>query len=227
VPLTVFAFLGGALAIGVGFGSQNILNNFISGLIILAERPIRVGDLVEIDGLYGNIQHVGARSTRVKTGSNLEIIVPNSRFLENNVSNWTLSNDEIRAVVGVGVAYGSPTREVSRLLRKAVTDNPEIRDEPAPIVLFNEFGDNALHFEVHFWIKMRTIMQRQRMESEVRHTIDDLLDDAGITIAFPQRDVHIDSVKPLEINVRNIGDETVEFPRSSDAAFCESRARAA
>ena len=115
LPLTVFAFMGGAVAIGVGFGSQNVLNNFMSGLILLAERPIRVGDLVDIDGLYGTIEHVGARSTRVKTGSNLEIIVPNSKFLENNVTNWTLSDARIRVSVQVGVAYGTPTGKVSRV----------------------------------------------------------------------------------------------------------------
>ena len=218
VPLTVFAFMGGAVAIGVGFGSQNILNNFISGLIILTERPIRVGDLVEIDGLYGTIEQVGARSTRVKTGSNLEIIVPNSRFLENNVTNWTLSDDQIRAMVSVGVAYGSPTRKVTRLLREAVAKYPEILSEPEPIVLFEEFGDNALLFEVHFWINMRTMMQRRRIESEVRHTIDDLFAEAGITIAYPQRDLHIDSLKPLEVNLRRVSSEETSFPRISDAA---------
>ena len=115
IPLTVFTFLGGAAAIAVGFGSQNILNNFISGLIILGEQPIRIGDLVEIDGLHANIEHIGPRSTRVRTGSNLEIIVPNSRFLENNVTNWTLSNNEIRVCVSVGVSYGSPVDQVLKV----------------------------------------------------------------------------------------------------------------
>ena len=122
------------------FGSQNILNNFISGLIILGEQPIRVGDLVEIEGLHANIEHIGTRSTRVRTGANLEIIVPNSRFLENNVTNWTLSNNEIRVCVTVGVAYGSPVDQVLTLLRQSVEDEPQALNEPQPIVLFNEFG---------------------------------------------------------------------------------------
>lgn len=201
IPLTVFTFMGGAVAIGVGFGSQNVLNNFISGLILLAERPIRVGDLVDIDGLYGTIEHIGARSTRVRTGSNLEIIVPNSKLLENNVTNWTLSDTRIRTSVNVGVSYGSPTRQVENLLRDALHDNSKILAEPEPIILFTEFGDNSLNFEVHFWIHMRTMMDGRRVESEVRHTIDRLCRQADISIAFPQRDVHLDSAAPIEVNL--------------------------
>ena len=208
LPLTVFAFMGGAIAIGVGFGSQNVLNNFISGLIILAERPIRVGDLVDIDGLCGTIEAIGARSTRVKTGSNLEIIVPNSKFLENNVSNWTLSNTQIRTMVTVGVAYGSPTKDVERILRKAVTTHPNVLDDPEPTILFKEFGDNSLNFEVHFWVRMRTVMQGEKVASDVRFAIDDLFRRADITIAFPQRDVHLEASAPIEVHVRDLMDAT-------------------
>ena len=206
VPLTVFAFLGGAVAIGVGFGSQNILNNFISGLILLFERPIRVGDLVDVDGVYGNIERVGARSTRIRTGANLEIIVPNSRLLENNVTNLTLSDERFRACVSVGVAYGSPTRQVAEILQQVVHEHPDVFNEPEPIILFKEFGDNSLAFEVHFWIRMRTLMQRQRIESAVRHLIDDRFREANITIAFPQRDIHLDTSAPLELLLRNAED---------------------
>ncbi|MCH5374098.1 MAG: mechanosensitive ion channel, partial [Planctomycetes bacterium] len=172
VPLTIFTFLGGAVAIGVGFGSQNLVNNFMSGLILLAERPVRIGDLVDIDGVNGTIEYIGARSTRVKTGENLEILVPNSVLLENKVTNWTLSDTQIRIMVSVGVAYGSPTRTVSQLLRKAVADNADVLNSPEPTILFKEFGDNALNFEVHFWVKMRTVMQGEQIASDVRHTID-------------------------------------------------------
>ncbi len=212
LPLTVFAFMGGAVAIGVGFGSQNVLNNFISGLIMLAERPIRVGDLVDIDGLNGTIEHIGARSTRVKTGSNLEIIVPNSKFLENNVTNWTLSDTRIRTLVSVGVAYGSPTEDVCRLLRQAVVQHPQVIQKPEPIVLFKEFGDNSLLFEAHFWIQMRTVMEGERIASDVRLALDQLFDEANITIAFPQRDIHLDTLKPIEVNVRQV-------PESIHSAF--------
>ena len=202
VPLTVFTFLGGAVAIGIGFGSQNVLNNFISGLILLAEQPIRVGDLVDIDGVCGRVETIGARSTRVKTGGSLEIIVPNSKFLEGNVTNWTLSDARVRTSVTVGVAYGSPTQEVVELLQRAIEITPEALDDPEPIVVFQDFGDNALIFEVHFWIVMRAEIQARQIEGNVRHSIARLLEEAKITIAFPQRDVHLHADRPIEVNVQ-------------------------
>jgi small-conductance mechanosensitive channel len=201
IPLTAFTLLGGALALGVGFGSQNIINNFISGLILLVERPIKVGDLIQLDDLYGNVEHIGARSTRIRTGSHLEIIVPNSSFLENNVVNLTLSDDRIRTVVKVGVIYGSPTREAARLMAKAATDHGQVLAKPEPIVLFTDFADNSLNFEIHFWIKMRTMMERLRIESDVRYMIDQAFREAGLVIAFPQRDVHLDTAAPLEVRL--------------------------
>lgn len=212
VPLTIFTFMGGAVAIGVGFGSQNVLSNFISGLILLAERPIRVGDLVDIDGLYGTIEQVGARSTRVRTGSNLEIIVPNSKFLESNVTNWTLSDTRNRVSVRVGVAYGSSTRDVERILREAVDRVPSVLDDPEPIVLFQDYGDNALLFEVHFWVRMRTMMQGRRAMSEVRHKMGELLGAAGVTVAFPQRDIHLDTVRPIEVRLQQPLAEAAGLP---------------
>src|SRR5690242_15385369 len=116
VPITAFSFLGGALAIGAGFGSQNIVNNFISGLILLVERPIRVGDVIDLDGTTGTVSHIGARSTKIATGVNHDLIVPNSKLLETSVVNWTLSDDVVACNVTVGVAYGTPPREVERLL---------------------------------------------------------------------------------------------------------------
>ncbi len=201
VPLTAFTILGGAVAIGVGFGSQNIMNNFMSGLILIAERPVRVGDLIQIGELYGIVQHLGARSTRVLTGTNIEIVVPNSAFLENNVINWTLSESKVRIHVCVGVVYGSPTREVTRLLRKVVEEHGRVLKSPAPTVLFTEFADNSLNFEVHFWIVMRKIMDRRIIESDIRYRIDNLFNEASIVIAFPQRDVHLDTQRPLDIRV--------------------------
>ncbi|MCA9289946.1 MAG: mechanosensitive ion channel [Phycisphaerales bacterium] len=201
IPLTAFTVAGGALAIGVGFGSQNVIANFISGLIILAERPVRVGDLVDVGGLYGTVEHIGARSTRLRTGDNVDIVVPNSTFLEQNVVNWTLTEDKIRIFVGVGVAYGSPTRDVSRLLTRAVEEHGRVHNKPSPIVLFKEFGDNSLNFEVHFWITMKRLMDRRIIESDVRHRIDSLFREAGITIAFPQRDVHFDAASPIPVRI--------------------------
>lgn len=214
VPLTAFTIVGGALAIGVGLGSQNLINNFISGLILLVERPIRVGDLIEIDKLLGTIQHIGPRSTHVRSAENIDIIVPNSTFLERNVINWTLSDDRYRAHVVIGLAYGSPTREAAKLIRRVVDEHGKILKTPKPIVLFTEFGDSALNFEVHFWIRMRRMMDRRMIESDIRYRIDALFREAGIVIAFPQRDVHLDSIKPLE--VRLLPDQSAVNPIASE-----------
>lgn len=208
IPLTVFTFFGGAAAIAIGFGSQTLLNNFISGLILLGEQPVRVGDLVQIDGVHGNIIHIGARSTKIQTGENLEIIVPNSKFMELKLTNWTLSNSDIRVNVAVGVAYGSPTELVIELLKKALEQGPEVKSRPEPIVLFSDFAADALNFEVHFWIHMRLIMDAKRAKSNVRRRIDQFFRENNITIAYPQRDVHLDIDRPIEINlVEQLGEK--------------------
>lgn len=213
VPLTAFAILGGALAIGLGFGSQALMNNFISGLILLVERPIRVGDLIEMQELLGVVEHIGPRSTRVRRPENVEIIVPNSAFLQENVTNWTLTDDRYRAKVSVGVIYGSPTRDVARLIRHAVEEHGKVLPKPEPILLFSDFGDSALIFEVHFWIRMRRLMDRRIIESDIRFRIDSLFREANIVIAFPQRDVHLDSKQPIEIQLLKPdgpGDDAIE-----------------
>ena len=202
VPLTVFTILGGALAIGVGFGSQNIVNNFISGLIILAERPIRVGDMVQFDQIMGVVGKIGARSTRVTTADNIELIVPNSTIVQSNVTNWTLSDQRVRGHVSVGVAYGSPTRDVANLLLKAADDHGRILAKPEPFVWFSDFGDNALVFDLYFWVEVRKLADRRTIESDCRYRIDNLFRSAGICIAFPQRDVHLDhGPNPIRVQV--------------------------
>ena len=200
VPMTVFTFFGGALAIGIGFGSQNVMNNFISGLILLIERPIRVGDVIQIDSHSGKVSEIGARSTRITTGSNLEVIIPNSTFLQGNVVNWTLSDDMISSKVMVGVAYGSPAREVARLLRQAAEEHEQILKAPEPGVSFTEFSDHAMQFELSFWLKMSQA-DRGRVESDLRFKIDELFSDGGIVIAYPQRDVHLNLMRPVEVRL--------------------------
>lgn len=201
VPLTIFTFVGGAVAIGIGFGSQNLVNNFISGLILFAERPIRVGDMIEIENLSGTVEHIGARSTRIRTGTNFEIIVPNSTLLQQNVVNWTLSDKQLRCCIPVGVAYGSPTREVARWLRKAAEEHGLVLQRPEPFVWFVGFGDNALEFELHYWIQIRQLSEKRRIESDVRFIIDQYFRDAGLVIAFPQRELHISNVQPLRVQI--------------------------
>jgi small-conductance mechanosensitive channel len=201
IPLAAFAFLGGAIAIGVGFGAQNIINNFISGFIIMTERPISIGDLIEVDGMLGEVEEIGARCTRVRTGENIHILVPNSTFLERNITNWTLSDKKIRTKVTVGVIYGSPVDKVKELLLKATKEDERVYKEPEPFVLFADFGDNALIFDIYFWIGIKRIIERKYIESCVRFRVDDLFREAGIVIAFPQRDIHFDAHKPLELRI--------------------------
>jgi len=200
-PLTVFTIAGGAVAIGVGFGSQNVMNNFISGLILLFERPIRAGDLVGVEGTHGVIEHIGGRSTRIRTPDNTQMIVPNSKLLENSLVNFTLSDDIVRTRVTVGVAYGSPVRTVERLLFQALREHEATLKDREPRVLFTDFGDNALLFEAIFWLRSRTILERRQVESDLRFAIDELFREAGVVIAFPQRDVHLDTLKPLDVRL--------------------------
>lgn len=196
VPLTAFTVLGGALAIGVGFGSQNIVNNFISGLILHIERPIKAGDVIEVTDTQGIVEHIGARSTRVITPDNTHIIIPNSAFLEQNVLNWSYKDNVVRIAVSVGVAYGSPTREVERLLIRAGTEHPGSLDAPEPAVRFDSFGESSLDFTLLVWMPARTPSDLRRMQSDLRYRIDELFQEHDITIAFPQRDVHMNVTGP-------------------------------
>ncbi len=202
VPLTFFTLLGGALAIGIGFGSQNLINNFISGLILLIERPIKPGDMIEIDGNHANVIHIGARSTLVRTFNNIDILIPNSTFLEKNVINWTLSDDRYKTVIKVGVAYDSPLEQVEAILEKIAKDHPGVLQDPPPAVVFSDFAESALLFEVSFWLRMTTPGDCKSIESSVRHQIAARFREAGIVIPFAQRDVRINTEKPLEIKLR-------------------------
>ena len=201
VPLTAFAFATGAIAIGVGFGAQTIINNFISGWILMAERPIRIGDFVEIDNAMGTVELIGTRSTRIRRTDGVHLLVPNSRLLEQTVVNWVLLDQEIRSRVRVGVAYGSPVRKVADLMLEAVREQPEIKEEQPVTVIFEDFGDNALIFDAYFWCDVSGERLLRNVRSNIRFRISELFEENGITIAFPQRDVHLDSVQPVEVRI--------------------------
>lgn len=201
IPITIFALLGGALAIGVGFGAQNLCNNLISGFILLLERPIRLRDTVEINGMVGSVEEIGSRSTRVRRGDGIDVLVPNSFFLENPIINWTLTDAAVRGRIEVGVAYGSDTALFSKLFLQAMRELDKIHHAPEPEVLFESFGDNALVFAGYCFMTARSPVDRIRIESLVRFRVDDLCREHGISIAFPQRDVHLDTIKPLEVKV--------------------------
>lgn len=201
IPITIFTVLGGALAIGVGFGSQNLINNFISGIIMMIENPIKVGDYVEVEGVFGEVESIGTRSTRIISYGNKHIIVPNSFFLEKNLLNWTHKNNIVRTSIKVGVAYGSPTRDVERLLLQAANDEANTLSSKSPSVFFTDFSDNSLNFQLDFSLHQNDLESRRRIESNIRFKIDELFRTNGVTIAFPQRDLHIEQTKPFDIRI--------------------------
>lgn len=201
IPLTVFAFLGGALAIGVGFGTQTIIKNFISGIIILFERKIRVGDIIDLGGMTGQVTAVDLRATTVRGFDGVEALVPNSSFLEQQVVNWTYSNQQIRREVPVGVAYGTDVRAAEEILLKIANTHRDVLPEPAPEVFFEDFADSALLLVLVYWVELGPGRMARRIDSELRHQMYAGLAAAGISIAFPQRDLHIDTLKPLKVEV--------------------------
>lgn len=203
IPLTAFAFLGGALAIGMGFGAQNILNNFISGLILLAEKTVKLGDIVEVEGIRGQVTDIGSRCCQVHRFDGIDMLIPNSSFLEKNVTNWTLSDQRLRFSIRIGVDYGSPTRETAALTLQAVAECPQALKDPEPQVLLEDFGSDALIFQADFWVDLHREPNWRRVASDIRHRIEELLREQGIAIAFPQRDIHLDSAKPIQVEVLN------------------------
>ncbi|MDD4613705.1 MAG: mechanosensitive ion channel, partial [Synergistaceae bacterium] len=198
IPLTAFAFLGGALAIGIGFGAQNFFNNLISGFILMFTKPIRMNDTIEIDGLFASVEEIGSRSTHVKTFDNVDVLVPNSYFLNNNIINWTHTDQKIRQKLNIGVAYGSDVRKVEELLSKAASDHSRILKNPEPFVIFRDFGASSLDFTLFYWIDM-TKASTLKVGSDLRFRIVSLFEENGIVIAFPQLDVHLDSGSPLQL----------------------------
>lgn len=192
VPLGAFTFISGAVAIGVGFGAQAIINNFISGWILMGERPVRIGDLLEFEGTLGRVEAINTRSTRIRRIDGVDIVTPNSALLENTVVNWTLADNNIRTSVRVGVAYGSPVRTVEKLISQAANELDVIQDDPPPVVIFEDFGDNALVFDVFFWTMLRPGGDMRKLRSDLRFRIAELFEENDIVVAFPQRDVHMD-----------------------------------
>jgi|SaaInlV_100m_DNA_5_1039725.scaffolds.fasta_scaffold05507_2 small-conductance mechanosensitive channel len=201
IPITIFAFATGAIAIGVGFGAQNIINNFISGWILIAERPIRLNDFIEIDGHYGRVEQVGTRSTRIKRSDGVRMLVPNSILLENTVVNWTLIDREIRTTVRVGVAYGSNPKKVAELLKQVVVSCPGVLKRPVPEFIFADFGDDALIFDAYFWCEVTGEKELRSIRSEIRHGITEAFEQADIVVAFPQRDVHLYAGTPIDVRL--------------------------
>jgi small-conductance mechanosensitive channel len=192
VPITAFAFLSGAVAIGFGFGAQNIINNFISGWILIGEKPIRIGDFLEVEGAKGTVEQINTRSTRIRRTDGVHMLIPNSQLIENVVINWTLCDRLVRGTVVVGVAYGSDVKLVASLMKEVTLKQEQVLGNPEPDVFFQDFGDNALIFESYFWIHSTVEGGIRAVSSQIRFEIYEAFERKGIEIAFPQRDVHID-----------------------------------
>jgi len=187
--LTVFA---GAVGVGVGFGLQNIASNFISGLVILAERPITIGDRVEVAGIAGQVEQIRARSTVIRTNDNIMMIVPNTKFIDSPVTNWTYGDRSVRFRIPVGVAYGSDINKVRDLLLAVAHEDPHTLKEPAPSVFLEQFGGNSIDFKLVVWSSEMSA-RPSRYRSDLNFAIAGKFREAKIEMPFPQRDLHIRS----------------------------------
>ena len=201
IPLTAFAFLGGALAIAAGFGLQTLLKNLVSGVMLLIERPLRLGDLVEVDGIRGRVTEIGIRASTIRSADGIESMIPNSRFLEGNMTNWTYSSPTARQTIAVGVAYGSPLRKVFELLVGVLERHGLVLKSPAPQVYLEEYADNSVNFSLTYWVEMAEMGDTRRVKSDLLLMIDAAFTEAGISIPFPQRDVHLSTTGPVPVEI--------------------------
>jgi len=190
--LTKLTIIGGALGVGIGFGLQAIVNNFISGLILLFERPIKIGDTIQLGTEYGEVKKLCLRATIIQTFDNSEIVVPNSDLITGQVTNWTLAERMIRVKVPVGVAYGSDIAKVLEILMSCAIEHPQVLSKPKPSALFLAFGASSLDFELRVWTP--EFMDRRQVLSGLNQDIENEFQIAGVEIPFPQTDLHLRSV---------------------------------
>jgi potassium-dependent mechanosensitive channel len=180
IPLAAFAFLGGALAIGVGFGTQNLLKNLISGMLLLIEQPLRVGDEIEVDGIRGMVTTIGLRSSTIRERNGVETLIPNSHLLERNLTNWTYSSYRKRYALRVAVVAGTATRRVRDLLVEVAGQHGQVLKDPQPSILLEEFTDSALMFSLQYWIEIGPAVDPATIASDLRFMIEKTFAEAGI-----------------------------------------------
>jgi small-conductance mechanosensitive channel len=178
-----------------------MIKNFISGLMLLVERPLKVGDIVQIGEMVGTVTNISIRSSTIRSADGIETLVPNATFVEANVTNWTYSSPRVRRSVKVGVAYGSDTRKVGDTLLAVAERHGQVLKDPAPRVIFEDFGPDALAFSLEYWVDYAKGADNRQIASDLRFMIDKGLAEAGIAIPFPQRDVHVDASAPLRVEV--------------------------
>jgi len=192
IHLAALAVFAGAVGVGIGFGLQNIASNFISGLVILTERPITIGDRVEVAGIAGQVEHIRARSTVIRTNDNIMMIVPNTKFIDSPVTNWTYGDRRVRFRIPVSVAYGSDIAKVRDTLLAVAGEDPHTLKEPGPSVFLENFGENAIDFKLVVWSSEMSA-RPSRYRSDINFAIAEKFREAGIEMPFPQRDLHIRS----------------------------------
>jgi len=204
IPLSVFAYLGGTLAIGVGMGAQTIIKNFISGLIMLFERKVRIGDVVELGGVAGYVTALDLRATTVHAFNGVEALIPNANFVEHQVVNWTYSNRQVRRELTVDIAYGTDVRQAEALFLAAAAEHPHVLRDPVPEVFFDGFGDHALKVVLVYWVEFENPMSPRRVDSDLRHDIYGRLAESEISIPLPQRVLHVNFAQPVSTHIPNV-----------------------
>ena len=192
IDLSAFGILAGALGVGIGFGLQNITNNFISGLIILFEQPIKIGDRIEVGNISGDVIKISSRSTTVVTNDNISVIIPNSKFIDDQVINWSHNEYKVRFNFPVGVSYKEDPEKVKSILLQVAKDNPNVLESPQPDVLFDEFDDSSLNFYLRVWTS-EYVNKPKVLKSQLYFEIFKRFSKEGVEIPFPQRDIHIKS----------------------------------
>jgi len=208
INLSTLTVLAGALGVGIGFGLQSVTNNFISGIIILFERPIKVGDRIEVGGISGDVVNISMRATTVVTNDNISVIVPNSEFISSQVINWSHNDRNVRFNIKVGVSYNEDPQKVKDILLSVAKDNLSVLDNPEPDVIFDEFGDSSLNFILRVWTT-KLIQKPDTLKSQLYFEIFKKFSDNGIEIPFPQRDLHIKN-EELKIKSTRLPDGQVQ-----------------
>ena len=195
LDLSSLVVLGGALGLGVGLGLQTVVSNFVAGLILLLEQPVRVGDRIQVGDTYGDVVAMKGRSTWVRTNDNVVIIVPNSDFIEKSVTNWTANDRRVRVKMPIGVSYSSDPALIRETLLKLASSHPDVLASPPPDVVFEEFGDSSLNFHLRVWTETKVHVPAI-LKSDLYFLIFDEFTKLGIEIPFPQRDLHLRTVSP-------------------------------
>ena len=201
IPLSAFAFFGGALAIGVGFGTQNLLKNLISGVMLLIEKPIRIGDVVEIDGITGTVTSIGIRFSTIHGAQGTDTLIPNSLLVEQKLVNWTYSTPDVRKDIKVSVAYDSDAERVREILLNVTETHKSVIRTPAPLITLEDFGNDGLLFNVQFWLQIQAGVNILRIMSDIRLEILKAFAEAGIEIPYPQRVLRFPGDKPAQVQI--------------------------